>query len=211
MYEYDAGTDIIEHSRHLPPGNDKLRNLRAQTRRRRRRCGVVVGQHASIPSQKSSPRHSRPSIAKQPRNMSLPPPPTGKKPAFTAPPSQSDLLSRLTTFLPQLSAANATLDEEIRAHGADSRNIEHVADDEERYIEMNLGLGVLEEVRDESSSDEDSEDDEDEEEEEEDAVEEIKTIVAGSTRHGKGPREGKQPLIEEVMENKHTPTPETRG
>lgn len=63
----------------------------------------------------------------------------------------------------------------------------------------------------ESSSDEDSEDDEDEEEEEEDAVEEIKTIVAGSTRHGKGPREGKQPLIEEVMENKHTPTPETRG
>ena len=48
------------------------------------------------------------------------------------------MLSRLSTFLPQLSAANESLERELVEAGgsADARNIEHVSDDEETYIEM---------------------------------------------------------------------------
>jgi hypothetical protein len=62
-----------------------------------------------------------------------------KKPDFTLPPmsGDNDLLTRLNTFLPQLSAANESLAAEIAATGnADAKNIEHVDEDEERYIEM---------------------------------------------------------------------------
>lgn len=68
-----------------------------------------------------------------------------KRPTFILPPSDStdDLLSRLNAFLPQLSAANAllTCEETVK-----SLNIENVGENEDKYIEMNLGLGVLEEI-----------------------------------------------------------------
>lgn len=51
----------------------------------------------------------------------------------------SDLRSKISTFLPQLRAANANL-------GDDDR-IDAVGDDEDHYIEMDLGLGVLKEKR----------------------------------------------------------------
>jgi len=72
-----------------------------------------------------------------------------------------DLQSRLSVFLPQLAAANRSLDED-----GGSYNIEDIEDDEQ-HIEMNLGLGVLEEKRedDTSSSDESSEDESELEEE----------------------------------------------
>ncbi|TKA73071.1 hypothetical protein B0A49_02154 [Cryomyces minteri] len=61
------------------------------------------------------------------------------------------LLTRLSTFLPQLAAANSELDAE-RATGQVSRHRMEISDDEEGagegegpYIEMDLGLGVLEE------------------------------------------------------------------
>jgi hypothetical protein len=61
-----------------------------------------------------------------------------KKPDFTLPPlsGDNDLLTRLNTFLPQLSAANESLAAEIAAGNADAKNIEHVDEEEERYIEM---------------------------------------------------------------------------
>ena len=46
-----------------------------------------------------------------------------------------DLKTRLAAFLPQLAKANETLSE--------SERLDEVDGDEERYIEMNLGLGVL--------------------------------------------------------------------
>ena len=48
------------------------------------------------------------------------------------------MLSRLSTFLPQLSAANESLERELAEAGgnADARNIEHVSDGEDAYIEM---------------------------------------------------------------------------
>ena len=65
------------------------------------------------------------------------------------------LQSRLAAFIPKLQQANCELDDE----GGDP-NMENV-DEEDQHIEMNLGLGVLEEQRD----DDDSEEDEEEEEE----------------------------------------------
>ena len=61
-----------------------------------------------------------------------------------------DLKSRLSAFLPQLAAANASL-------GEAACNIEAV-DEDQQYIEMDLSLGVLEEKRggDNSSSGSDS-------------------------------------------------------
>ena len=49
---------------------------------------------------------------------------------------QPDLRTRLAAFLPKISEANEMLSESAR--------IDEVGDQEERYIEMNLGLGVLE-------------------------------------------------------------------
>ena len=54
--------------------------------------------------------------------------------------SQTDLKSRLASFLPQLQQANAELETDPDAA---SKQIDHVDDAEEQYIEMNLGLGVL--------------------------------------------------------------------
>ena len=64
-----------------------------------------------------------------------------------------DIKARLSAFLPQLAAANGELDK----NGA-GLNMEDV-EDGEQHIEMNLGLGVLEEKQegDSSSSDESSE------------------------------------------------------
>jgi Domain of unknown function (DUF4598) len=50
-----------------------------------------------------------------------------------------DLRARLATFLPQISKANETL--------SDAQRIDDVGDDEQQYIEMNLGLGVLSEQK----------------------------------------------------------------
>ena len=58
----------------------------------------------------------------------------------------STLKSRLTSFLPALKKANDTLEHEREAGTLEQRNIENVEDEEEKgYIEMDLGLGVLEE------------------------------------------------------------------
>jgi hypothetical protein len=54
----------------------------------------------------------------------------------------SDLRSRIASFLPQLRKAN----EELMAAG-DNRRIDAVAEDQDQYIEMDLGLGVLKEKK----------------------------------------------------------------
>ncbi|KAI7898842.1 uncharacterized protein BX663DRAFT_523663 [Cokeromyces recurvatus] len=53
-------------------------------------------------------------------------------------PGQSDILSRVRAFLPQLKAANEELDKVEPS----KRDIENVDEENEQYIEMNLGLGV---------------------------------------------------------------------
>jgi hypothetical protein len=54
--------------------------------------------------------------------------------------SPTALKSRLASFIPQLQQANAELETDPEIS---TKRMDDVADDEEQYIEMNLGLGVL--------------------------------------------------------------------
>jgi hypothetical protein len=54
--------------------------------------------------------------------------------------SSTDLKSRLTSFIPQLQQANAELATDPNVA---TKRVDAVDDEEEQYIEMNLGLGVL--------------------------------------------------------------------
>ncbi|KAI7278957.1 hypothetical protein KC345_g5619 [Hortaea werneckii] len=70
--------------------------------------------------------------------------------------SARNLQSRLSAFLPQLEAANQQLETDGGGH-----SIEEV-EDGDQHIEMNLGLGVLEEKRDDGSNSSEESSDEDE-------------------------------------------------
>jgi len=52
----------------------------------------------------------------------------------------SELLERVRNFLPQLADSNAALAQQA----PDAIDIENVGEDQEHYVEMNLGLGVFE-------------------------------------------------------------------
>lgn len=72
------------------------------------------------------------------------------------------LLQRLKTFLPALEAANQELEKEKKDGTIERRNIERVEEGEGSYIELDLGLGVLEEKNDDITTgkqDSDSESD----------------------------------------------------
>ncbi|KAJ5127106.1 hypothetical protein N7448_007885 [Penicillium atrosanguineum] len=73
----------------------------------------------------------------------------------------SDLLSRLSAFLPQMKEANDDLEKEIAAgRGKDIVLDDADETDGKQYIEMNLGLGVLKEKREGDDSSEADSDDE---------------------------------------------------
>lgn len=67
------------------------------------------------------------------------------KPQVIRPNINNDLKSRLSAFLPQMEKANKELED---AGDALNHRIDDVGADEDRYIEMNLGLGVLSEEQD---------------------------------------------------------------
>ena len=67
--------------------------------------------------------------------------PSARPPKITAQPPLSDLGSRLSALLPELKHANANL------HSSLDQQLDQVPDDEEHYIEMDLGLGVLKETK----------------------------------------------------------------
>ncbi|THZ84192.1 hypothetical protein D6C84_04309 [Aureobasidium pullulans] len=103
--------------------------------------------------------------------------PKNQKPNF-ARPATSDLKSRLQTFLPQMAAANAELEKLAQEGGLEGKRLEDVGVGDE-YVEMELGLGVMEEKKegddssdetsdessDDSSEDSSEEDDDDDEKE----------------------------------------------
>jgi hypothetical protein len=71
--------------------------------------------------------------------------PTQSRPSISSPAAVtglSGLRSRIASFLPQLRKAN----EELVTAG-DDRRIDVVAEDQDQYIEMDLGLGVLKEKK----------------------------------------------------------------
>jgi hypothetical protein len=71
---------------------------------------------------------------------------------------EPDLLSRLSAFLPKMKSANEDLQREIAAGRGKDLQLDEVENQEEgQYIEMNLGLGVLEEKRADGCSSTDEE------------------------------------------------------
>ncbi|KAL7331361.1 hypothetical protein PS15p_203563 [Mucor circinelloides] len=104
---------------------------------------------------------------------------TGDKKTF--PVGQSDILSRVQAFLPQLKNAN----EQLEKADPSKLDIENVDEEDGQYIEMNLGLGVYEEKKPGQS---DSEDDEDSDEE--------KLVIPNSTPVDKSKKPSIQMLDE---------------
>ncbi|KAJ5291379.1 hypothetical protein N7478_000630 [Penicillium angulare] len=76
------------------------------------------------------------------------------KPRIRKMEGNSELLSRLSAFLPKMKSANEDLEKEIAAGRGKDVVLDEVEDNKD-YIEMNLGLGVLEEKRDNEDSSED--------------------------------------------------------
>ncbi|KAJ3574447.1 hypothetical protein NP233_g1763 [Leucocoprinus birnbaumii] len=79
----------------------------------------------------------------------------GTKPTFPVGPS-SDLLSRVQAFLPQIQASNDALNQRMQ-EDPDSVNIEHISENMDQYIQMNLGLGVFEDRSKKAQDDHDAE------------------------------------------------------
>ncbi|KAL4768582.1 hypothetical protein BDW60DRAFT_197147 [Aspergillus nidulans var. acristatus] len=78
--------------------------------------------------------------------------PARRKPDIRRIEQESSLLNRLSAFLPQMKSANEDLEREIAAGRAKDIRLDDVDEGSDgqrdgQYIEMNLGLGVLEEKR----------------------------------------------------------------
>ncbi|KAE9973210.1 hypothetical protein EG327_009241 [Venturia inaequalis] len=69
----------------------------------------------------------------------------GTKPNMKLGAMRGGLLQRLKTFIPELAAANQELDRERLDGTIERRNIERVDEGDGTFIELDLGLGVLEE------------------------------------------------------------------
>ncbi|CAD0106041.1 unnamed protein product [Aureobasidium uvarum] len=80
--------------------------------------------------------------------------PKKQKPTF-ARPASSDLQSRLRAFLPQMAAANAELEKLAQEGRLEGKRLEDVGEGDE-YVEMELGLGVMEEKKEGEDSSDDS-------------------------------------------------------
>ena len=112
------------------------------------------------------------------------------------------VLSRLNQFLPVLRTANEELASAPEAH-----NIEAVGDDQQ-YIEMNLGLGVLEEVKRDSSDSESDSDSEGESDGDRDNI--LAAILKASRRdakkesstEGEGQKVAEEGVLAEIMGEK---------
>ncbi|KAK0501715.1 hypothetical protein EDD18DRAFT_1034473, partial [Armillaria luteobubalina] len=70
----------------------------------------------------------------------------GERRTFAVDPP-SELLSRVQAFLPQIEASNAILTQRVELDPK-SVDIEHITEEMDQYIEMNLGLGVFEHRKD---------------------------------------------------------------
>ncbi|KAG2115844.1 uncharacterized protein F5147DRAFT_382424 [Suillus discolor] len=103
------------------------------------------------------------SSSSPPKNTSNAAPPTfdfGERKTYAVDPP-SELLARIQDFLPRLKEENDSLSQRIRDNPS-SVDIENIEEDAEQYIEMNLGLGVLETRLRDSDSHSDDEDSESE-------------------------------------------------
>ncbi|KAL7417515.1 hypothetical protein BDY24DRAFT_411492 [Mrakia frigida] len=152
-------------------------------------------------------------------SQSLPTPPPGllTRPTTFPVPENSELLSRLQSFLPLMASAN----EALATADLEELDIENVGEGEEQYVEMDLGLGVFDarlageegegsgsdsSDEDEDASDEDSSEEDDEEEESATAATtatatpSILDLRNSSSTATGGTKKGKKPGIEVLGE-----------
>ncbi|OJJ49832.1 hypothetical protein ASPZODRAFT_12944 [Penicilliopsis zonata CBS 506.65] len=73
--------------------------------------------------------------------------PSRSKPSIGRITLDSDILARVSSFLPQLRSANEALQKDIAAGKSKDILLDEAGEEEGQYIEMNLGLGVLEETQ----------------------------------------------------------------
>eukprot|EP01024_Parvocaulis_polyphysoides_P066486 TRINITY_DN7815_c1_g1_i1.p2 TRINITY_DN7815_c1_g1~~TRINITY_DN7815_c1_g1_i1.p2 ORF type:complete len:162 (+),score=26.20 TRINITY_DN7815_c1_g1_i1:172-657(+) len=66
-----------------------------------------------------------------------------KKPKSSDTQSNSELLSKLKSFIPKLEEANKVLEEEMRTEPIEKFDIEHIEDDDGEHIVMDLHCGLL--------------------------------------------------------------------
>ncbi|KAI9274316.1 hypothetical protein BDA99DRAFT_234746 [Phascolomyces articulosus] len=109
----------------------------------------------------------------------------------------NDILSRVQSFLPQMQTAN----EQLKQQDPSKLDIENVQEDEDQYIEMNLGLGVFEQKKKKNENRSSESDDEGEEEEESESDEnDDDNIVIPSTASGSSNNE--KPNIQLLSDSK---------
>ncbi|CRG83081.1 hypothetical protein PISL3812_00429 [Talaromyces islandicus] len=116
----------------------------------------------------------------------------------TNPLEHSGLMSRISSFLPQLQAANVDLEQKLAAGGTKDMIMDDAQDDDEQYIEMNLGLGVLKEKRDDDSSDSQDDASNSDHEDHEDAAEKSESHIMDRLMGIKSRSNEEAPGIQEV-------------
>ncbi|RJE25778.1 hypothetical protein PHISCL_01891 [Aspergillus sclerotialis] len=110
-----------------------------------------------------------------------------------------DILSRVSAFLPKMKDANESLEREIAAgRGADLRVDNVGEEDEGRYIEMNLGLGVLEEKKPDDNDSPSSDEDDDMRDSDEDGSSKQTDSNVMNKLMGTKQSMSKKPTIEEI-------------
>ncbi|KAJ5902082.1 hypothetical protein N7495_002610 [Penicillium taxi] len=88
------------------------------------------------------------SLTNSTAKSSIPSVPARRKPVIRKMNTNKDLMSRLSAFLPEMKNANEELEKEIAAGRGKDLVLDDADDaDGKEYIEMNLGLGVLEEKK----------------------------------------------------------------
>ncbi|KAJ5752969.1 hypothetical protein N7520_009886 [Penicillium odoratum] len=120
--------------------------------------GSSSSESDSEDSEDENDMHHEPRAAMDTSNTSSIPNVSGRpKPKIHKMQGNSELLARLSSFLPKMKSANEDLEKEIAAGRGKDIILDEVDDDKD-YIEMNLGLGVLEEKRDGDSSGDEADD-----------------------------------------------------
>ena len=109
---------------------------------------------ASSSSSEPAPASETSNLSSSSASLSTSPSPTTLSHTQLSTSNLSALQSRLQTLLPKLKSANQELEVEKAEGMLGERDIEKVEEEGERYIEMDLGLGVLEKREGEERGDE---------------------------------------------------------
>ncbi|RMJ24676.1 hypothetical protein PHISP_04440 [Aspergillus sp. HF37] len=141
------GTSDDERNAHTPARASSLtRQRNTQPQPRGQGEDDDISSDESTSSESASSDEERDEDEEEENDPSVPRLPAMQKPQIHRVDKQPGLLARVSSFLPRMKDANDSLQRDIAAGRASDVMVDDVGDGHEgRYIEMNLGLGVLEE------------------------------------------------------------------